>query len=191
MGSNQTSHGLRKNPRVPIRPQGSKDKKKLEPICSLGRIGVITTSKNLRVPQNDLRIQTSGLGRIGIITSLKDLRVPMRPQGPSTPGSRYDLGSKEQPSSLIRPPGPITENSGFQSNQGPPGPKHDLRIRREPLLLLHNLRVPRLPYDRSIVFRTKTTPMPWLDLKQASKSLDKKKATAGPLIEEIIKATKD
>ncbi|KAF2570465.1 hypothetical protein F2Q70_00003210 [Brassica cretica] len=64
-GSKQRS--LDPNLRVPTRPQRPYSilAKRIEPPCSLGRIGVIT--------------------------SLKDLRVPTRPQGPGAPGSRYDL----------------------------------------------------------------------------------------------------
>ncbi|KAF2617937.1 hypothetical protein F2Q68_00039067 [Brassica cretica] len=55
------------NLRVPTWPQRPNTilVKRIEPLCSLGRIGVVT--------------------------SLKNLRVPMRPQGPSTSGPRYDL----------------------------------------------------------------------------------------------------
>ncbi|KAF2550034.1 hypothetical protein F2Q68_00033664 [Brassica cretica] len=55
------------NLRVPTWPQKPNTilAKRIEPLCSLGRIGVVT--------------------------SLKNLRVPMRPQGPSASGLRYDL----------------------------------------------------------------------------------------------------
>ncbi|KAF3571709.1 hypothetical protein F2Q69_00058903 [Brassica cretica] len=106
------SQGLRKNLRVPIRPQGSEDKKEVrtsvQPRAHRGHHNFNKPSgskqrsldQNLRVPTWPQRHNTlltrrieplCSLGRIGVITSLKDLRVPTRPQGPGAPGSRYDL----------------------------------------------------------------------------------------------------
>ncbi|KAF3566152.1 hypothetical protein DY000_02016193 [Brassica cretica] len=119
----QGTPGLYASPLSKEETQGSKEeppgsytasgfRKKLEPLYSLGRIGVIATLKNLRVPKKrspdpNLRVPTwpqrhntilakrieplCSLGHIGVVTSLKNLRVPMRPQCPSASGPRYDL----------------------------------------------------------------------------------------------------
>ncbi|KAF2576166.1 hypothetical protein F2Q70_00002831 [Brassica cretica] len=66
----------------------------------------------------------------------------------------------------LRDHSPDSKKPCSKKNPKPPG-----NIAR-PSRCNHNLKVPRLPPDRSIIFRTKTTPMQWLGLKQASKSLD-------------------
>ncbi|KAF2581655.1 hypothetical protein F2Q68_00005147 [Brassica cretica] len=140
--------GSKENLRVPMWPQGSKDKKKLEPLCSLGRIGVITTSKNLRVPNSDLQIQTSGfrhglkglntifekrieplcsLGRIGVITSLNNLRGPTTITETSGFQPAISESVRESPG---EPPGSST-TSGFLDDpwvlMQPPGYKINLQ----------------------------------------------------------------
>ncbi|KAF2611056.1 hypothetical protein F2Q70_00011330 [Brassica cretica] len=85
------------NLRVPIRPQRSMYvfRKRIEPLCSLKHIGVITSLKNLRVPMRPQGPNTNI--RVPIrSTDLKenpafsfDLRVQLHSQKPL--GSNYDL----------------------------------------------------------------------------------------------------
>ncbi|KAF3499195.1 hypothetical protein F2Q69_00042531 [Brassica cretica] len=130
----QGTLGLYVSPRSQEETQGSKEeppgsytasrfRKKLEPLCSLGSIGVITTSTNHRVPKNDLRIQTSGFQH-----SIKKERTPMQPRAhrgryiPKEPlGSHATSGSN-----CIRAP---IQSPDLRNNTAP---VCDLRVQSQP-----------------------------------------------------------
>ncbi|KAF3536615.1 hypothetical protein F2Q69_00021778 [Brassica cretica] len=85
------------NLRVPIRPQRSKYdfRKRIEPLCSLKCIGVITSLKNLRVPMRpqgpntNIRVPVRSPDLKENPAFSFDLRVQLQSQKP--PGSNYDL----------------------------------------------------------------------------------------------------
>ncbi|KAF3585765.1 hypothetical protein F2Q69_00030357 [Brassica cretica] len=89
-----------KSKQVPVVAEGGvwvpKIKKELEPMCSLRRIGVITTSRNL---QKEDRTPVQPRAHRGHYIP-KNLRVPMRPQGPNT-NTRVPIRSPDLEENLV------------------------------------------------------------------------------------------
>ncbi|KAF2615879.1 hypothetical protein F2Q70_00012061 [Brassica cretica] len=120
----KSEQNLRMNLRVPTWPQGSQHdpRKKIEPLCSLRRVGVITSLRTSGFPcdpgskykHQDPDTISGSMGKPQVLT---------RPQDPiTTSGSNHDLKN-------LRVPSTVSDlNENLRVPLRPLGPRYDLTI---------------------------------------------------------------